>query len=40
MPDDDDINVLVMPLLRDWNSPVLKTVGEAMAMFGQLFEVK
>jgi hypothetical protein len=40
MPDDDDITVLVMPLLRDWRSPVLKTVGEAMDMFGQLFEVK
>jgi hypothetical protein len=31
--------ILVMPFLRDWGSPDLTTVGEAMDLFGQLFEV-
>ena len=39
MPDDDDKTILVMPLLRSWYNPRLQTVGEAVDLFGQLFEV-
>ena len=39
-PDDEDETVLVMPLLRRWNDPYFETVGEAVDMFGQLFEVR
>ena len=39
IPDDDDETILVMPLLRAWNNPRLETVGEAVDLFGQLFEV-
>jgi len=38
VPDDDDMIILVMPFLRDWDSPHLETVGEAVDLFGQLFE--
>jgi len=36
-PLDDDIVILVMPLLRDYNDPPFKTVGEAVDFFHQIF---
>jgi len=38
VPDDDDRIILVMPFLRSWDNPHLETVGEAVDLFGQLFE--
>jgi len=38
VPDDDDKVILVMPLLRQWNSPEFETIGEAVDFFGQLFQ--
>jgi hypothetical protein len=38
LPDDDE-QVLVMPLLRPFNSPTFDTFGEAIDCFRQLFEV-
>jgi len=38
VPDDDDICILVMPLLRANDSPRFQTVGEAVEFFRQLFE--
>ncbi|KAH9937743.1 hypothetical protein B0H21DRAFT_758128 [Amylocystis lapponica] len=37
-PDDEDTILLVMPILRQYNSPRLQTVGEAVDFFHQLFE--
>lgn len=39
VPDADNLHILVMPLLRRFNSPSFKTVGEAVDCFGQIFEV-
>jgi len=38
VPDDNDKVILVMPLLRQWNNPEFKTIGEAVDFFGQLFK--
>ncbi|KAI0745169.1 hypothetical protein C8Q76DRAFT_638697 [Earliella scabrosa] len=37
-PFDPDLQLLVMPLLRRYNSPPMNTVGEAVAFFQQAFE--
>ena len=37
---DDDMLVLVMPLLRSWENPPLETIGAAVDMLKQLFEVR
>jgi hypothetical protein len=39
VPDDDDKVLLVMPLLRDYNSPRFDTFGEVLDFFKQIFEV-
>lgn len=36
----EDVEVLVFPLLRPWNSPAFDTVGEVMAMLTQMLEVR
>lgn len=38
-PEDSDVQLIVMPMLRRYYEPKLATVGEAMEMFRQLFEV-
>ncbi|GBE80574.1 predicted protein [Sparassis crispa] len=38
VPDQDDIVLLVMPLLRDYKEPRFQTVGEAVEYFRQVFE--
>ena len=39
VPDDDDIVIMVMPLLRTYTSPAFHTVGEAIEFFRQILEV-
>ncbi len=39
-PQDPDIQVIVMPYLRDYNDPKFATVGEAVEFFRQAFEVR
>lgn len=39
VPDDEDIVILVMPLLRRYTDPRYATIGEAVAFFRQVFEV-
>jgi hypothetical protein len=39
VPDDDDMVIIVMPLLRYWDSPPFETVGEVVEFLGQLLEV-
>ena len=39
VPDDEDLKVLVMPLLRDFANPRFLTVGEAVEFFRQTLEV-
>lgn len=39
VPDDGDIDILVMPLLRECNSPAWRTVGEVVAFIAQVLEV-
>ena len=36
---EDDIMIMVMPLLRPYNNPRFDTVGEVVECFRQLFEV-
>ncbi|OCH90194.1 hypothetical protein OBBRIDRAFT_826068 [Obba rivulosa] len=38
VPDDPDMKLLVMPLLRPYDDPPLETVGEAVEFFRQIFE--
>ncbi|CCM03211.1 uncharacterized protein FIBRA_05335 [Fibroporia radiculosa] len=38
VPDDSDVVLLVMPLLRRFNSPRFQTIGEAIEFFHQVFE--
>jgi hypothetical protein len=38
MPGNDDNCLIVMPFLRSWYNPRLQTVGEAVDLFGQLFD--
>jgi hypothetical protein len=40
VPDDDDMIIIVMPILRSWDSPHLETIGAAVDMLTQLFEVR
>ncbi|TFK83402.1 hypothetical protein K466DRAFT_665869 [Polyporus arcularius HHB13444] len=37
-PEDPDVQLIVMPLLREYDDPKLVTVGEAVELFRQLFE--
>ena len=39
VPDQPDIQIIVMPLLRRCNNPRWRTVGEVVAFFDQMFEV-
>ncbi len=39
LPEDSDIAILVLPLLRPFNNPEMETIGEATEFFRQLFEV-
>lgn len=39
LPEDPDIAILVLPLLRPFSNPEMETVGEATEFFRQLFEV-
>jgi hypothetical protein len=39
VPDDDDMVIIVMPLLRYWDSPPFETVGEVVEFLRQLLEV-
>ena len=36
---EDDIIIMVMPLLRPYNDPTFDTIGEVVDCFRQLFEV-
>ena len=38
-PEDADVQLIVMPMLREYYEPKLTTIGEVMEMFRQLFEV-
>lgn len=38
VPDDEDTDILVMPLLCACDSPAWKTVGEVVAFIAQIFE--
>ena len=38
-PMDDDVQLIVMPLLRRYKDPPFETVGEAVEFFRQAFEV-
>ncbi|CAL1706324.1 unnamed protein product [Somion occarium] len=38
LPEDDDYFILVMPLLREYDNPRIKSIGEAVEFFRQLFE--
>ncbi|KAA1477310.1 hypothetical protein DENSPDRAFT_582053 [Dentipellis sp. KUC8613] len=38
MPDEDNVYILVMPLLRPFDDPKFTTIGEAVAFFTQIFE--
>lgn len=38
VPTEEDLVVIVMPLLRSWSSPPLHTVGEVVDLFNQLVE--
>ena len=38
-PDDHDVSIIVLPLLRQFNDPPFETVGEAVDFFRQIFEV-
>lgn len=40
IPNSDNESILVMPLLREYDNPRLKSVGEAVDYFRQIFEVK
>lgn len=39
VPDEIDMAILVLPLLRRYDSPPFETVEEAMDFFSQIFEV-
>lgn len=39
VPNEDDQVLIVIPLLRNWESPSFETIGEALDFFGQLFQV-
>ncbi|KAF4590879.1 hypothetical protein EYR40_009476 [Pleurotus pulmonarius] len=38
VPDDDNVIILVMPLLREYGSPAFDTIGEVVEFFHQIFE--
>jgi len=38
VPDEPDTSIIVIPLLRDFDNPRVKSVGEAVELFRQLFE--
>ncbi|KAJ7282640.1 hypothetical protein C8J57DRAFT_1710738 [Mycena rebaudengoi] len=38
VPDSDDLILLVMPLLMDWDFPFFYTIGEIVDFFGQIIE--
>ena len=40
VPDEDDKVIVVMPLLRNFNNPRIKSVGEVAEFFRQVFEVR
>ena len=39
VPDEEDMVIIVMPLLQDYLRPPFGTIGEAVECFRQLFEV-
>lgn len=39
VPDDDEIQIVVMPMLRVHDDPRFDTIGEAVEFFRQIFEV-
>lgn len=39
-PDDDDIAIIVTPLLRPYDDPRFDTIGEIVEFFRQIFEVE
>jgi hypothetical protein len=39
-PGDNDLVLIVMPLLRTFGDPPFETVGEAIDFFGQIFKVR
>jgi hypothetical protein len=39
VPDDDATDLIVMPLLTDWDRFPFLTIGEAVEFFSQVFEV-
>lgn len=40
IPNSDNEIILVMPLLREYDDPRIKSVGEAVEFFRQVFEVR
>lgn len=39
VPDEEDVQLLVMPLLQSWEEPKFDTIGEVVDFFHQVFEV-
>lgn len=39
MPEDEEHFILVLPLLREYDDPRIKSIGEAVEFFRQAFEV-
>jgi hypothetical protein len=39
-PGEEDLNLIVMPLLRPFNDPPFETIGETVDFFAQIFEVR
>lgn len=39
IPDDENMVLIIMPLLADWDEPPFNTVGETVEFFWQLFKV-
>ena len=39
-PDDDDLTIVVMPFLREFDSPDFDTMGEVLEFIRQMLEVR
>jgi hypothetical protein len=40
LPGEQEYEIMVLPLLRNWDSPCFETIGEAVDFFRQIFEVR
>jgi hypothetical protein len=39
IPDEDNVQLLMVPLLQSWEEPKFTTIGEVLDFFHQIFEV-